>query len=73
MDIRTLLKPTKRSETVDVFAAKKILAQHGFEPCLVWGKETGELLVDMVNQEVICRVDDDGRVNTKAVLELLGW
>jgi len=30
-------------------------------------------LIDLVNQEVICRVDDDGRVNTKAMLQWMGY
>ena len=56
-----------------VSGARKIMEEHSFEPCVVWGRETGELLIDMVNQEVICRVDDDGRVNTKAMLEWMGY
>ena len=56
-----------------VSGARKIMEEHSFEPCVVWGRETGELLVDLVNQEVICRIDDDGRVNTKAMLEWMGY
>ena len=56
-----------------VSGARKIMEEHSFEPCVVWGRETGELLVEMVNQEVICRVDDDGRVNTKALIEWMGY
>lgn len=56
-----------------VSGARKIMEEHSFEPCVVWGRETGELLVDLVNQEVICRIDDDGRVKTKAMLEWMGY
>jgi hypothetical protein len=47
--------------------------EHSFDPYVIWGKETGQLLVEMMHQEVICRVDDDGRVDTKTVLEWLGY
>ena len=55
-----------------VSSATKIMREHSFDPAVIWGKETGELLVDMINQEVICRVGDNGCVDTKIVLEWLG-
>jgi len=56
-----------------VSSARKIMEEHCFEPCVVWGRETGELLVDMINQEVICRVGDNGCIDTKALIEWLGY
>jgi hypothetical protein len=50
-----------------------IMEEHSFDPYVIWGKETGQLLVEMMHQEVICRVDDNGRVDTKTVLEWLGY
>ena len=65
-----LMKSTK---TLLIDDAIKIMREHNFEPYVVWSKGTGELLIDLVNQEVICRVDDDGRVKTKAMLEWMGY
>ena len=56
-----------------VSGATEIMREHSLDPYVIWGKETGQLLVEMMHQEVICRVDDDGRVNTKTVLEWLGY
>jgi len=56
-----------------VSSAMKIMEEHSLDPYVIWGKETGELLVDMINQEVICRVGDNGCVDTKIVLEWLGY
>ena len=63
----------KHSKTMLIHDATQIMREHSFEPYVVWGKETGELLVDMVNQEVICRIDDDGRINTKNFLQWMGY
>ena len=70
---RTSEELIKHSKTLLLHDATKIMREHSFEPCVVWGRETGELLVDLVNQEVICRIDDDGRVKTKAMLEWMGY
>ena len=57
-----------------VSSARKIMEEHCFEPCVVWGRETGELLVEIVNQEVICPVGKlDGCIDTKALIEWLGY
>ena len=56
-----------------VSSAMKIMEDHSLDPYVIWGKETGELLVDMINQEVICRVGDNGCVDTKIVLEWMGY
>ena len=56
-----------------VSGARKIMEEHSFEPCVVWGRETGELLVDMISQEVICRVGDNGCIDTKTLTEWIGY
>ena len=73
MIARTAEELMEHSKTMLIHDATQIMRSHCFEPCVVWGREAGELLIDMVNQEVICRVDDDGRVYTKAMLEWLGY
>ena len=73
MIARTAEELMERSETMYISDARKIMEEHSFDPYVIWGKETGHLLVEMMHQEVICRVDDDGRVNTKTVLEWLGY
>ena len=73
MIARTAEELMEHSKTMLIHDATKIMREHNFEPYVVWGRETGELLVDLVNQEVICRVDDDGRVKTKAMLEWMGY
>ena len=73
MIARTAEELMERSTKIHVSVATKIMREHSFDPYVIWGKDTGELLVEMMHQEVICRVDDDGRVNTKTVLEWLGY
>ena len=70
---RTSEELIKHSKTLLLHDATQIMREHNFEPYVVWSKETGELLIDLVNQEVICRIDDDGRVKTKAMLEWMGY
>ena len=73
MIARTAEELIKHSKTMLIHDATKIMREHSFEPCVVWGRETGELLVDMINQEVICRVGDNGCIDTKALIEWLGY
>ena len=73
MIARTAEELMERSTKMHVSAATKIMREHSFDPAVIWGKETGELLVDMINQEVICRVGDNGCVDTKALIEWLGY
>ena len=73
MIARTAEELVESCPRLHVSGATKIMREHSFEPCVVWGRETGELLIDLVNQEVICRIDDDGRVNTKSMLEWMGY
>ena len=70
---RTSEELMKHSKTMLVHDAIKIMREHNFEPYVVWSKGTGELLIDLVNQEVICLLDDDGRVSTKILLEWMGY
>ena len=71
---RTSEELMKHSKTMLIHDATKIMREHSFEPCVVWGRETGELLVEMVNQEVICPVGKlDGCIDTKALIEWLGY
>ena len=57
-----------------VSSAMKIMEEHSLDPYVIWGKETGELLVDMISQEVICRVDKlDGCIDTKTLTEWIGY
>ena len=56
-----------------VSSATKIMREHSFDPAVIWGKETGELLVDMISQEVICRVGDNGCIDTKTLTEWIGY
>ena len=53
MIARTAEEMMERSETMYISVATKIMREHSFDPAVIWGKETGELLVDMINQEVI--------------------
>ena len=74
MIARTAEELIKHSKTMLIHDATKIMREHSFEPCVVWGRETGELLVEMVNQEVICPVGKlDGCIDTKALIEWLGY
>ena len=56
-----------------VSSAMKIMEEHSLDPAVIWGKETGELLVDMINQEVICRVGDNGCIDTKTLTDWIGY
>tara|TARA_B100000214_G_scaffold344177_1_gene293167 strand:+ start:11 stop:274 length:264 start_codon:yes stop_codon:yes gene_type:complete len=56
-----------------VSSAMKIMEEHSLDPYVVWGRETGELLVDMISQEVICRVGDNGCIDTKTLTEWIGY
>ena len=73
MITRTAEELMERSTKIHVSVATKIMREHSFDPAVIWGKETGELLVDMINQEVICRVGDNGCIDTKALIEWLGY
>ena len=74
MIARTAEELIKHSKTMLIHDATKIMREHNFAPCVVWGRETGELLVDLVNQEVICPVGKlDGCIDTKALIEWLGY
>ena len=70
---RTSEELMKHSKTMLIHDATKIMREHSFEPCVVWSKGTGELLIDLVNKEVICLLDDDRRVNTKTLLQWMGY
>ena len=69
---RTSEELMKHSKTMLIHDATKIMREHSVEPCVVWGRETGELLVYLVNQEGIYRVDDGVRVKTKAMMQWMG-
>tara|TARA_Y100000361_G_C10960460_1_gene238550 strand:- start:178 stop:447 length:270 start_codon:yes stop_codon:yes gene_type:complete len=56
-----------------VSSAMKIMEEHSLDPYVIWGKETGELLVDMISQEVICRVGDNGCIDTKTLTDWIGY
>ena len=74
MIARTAEELMERSETMYISDARKIMEEHSLDPYVIWGKDTGELLVDMINQEVICPVGKlDGCVDTKIVLEWMGY
>ena len=74
MIARTAEELMEHSKTMLIHDATQIMRSHCFEPCVVWGRETGELLVEMVNQEVICPVGKlDGCIDTKALIEWLGY
>ena len=71
---RTSEELIKHSKTLLLHDATQIMREHNFEPYVVWSKETGELLVDLVNQEVICPVGKlDGCIDTKALIEWMGY
>ena len=70
---RTSEELMKHSKTMLIHDATKIMREHNFEPCVVWSKGTGELLIDLVNKEVICLLDDDRRVSTKILLQWMGY
>ena len=63
MIARTAEELMERSETMYISDARKIMEQHSFDPYVIWGKETGQLLVGKL----------DGCVYTKTVLEWLGY
>ena len=73
MIARTAEELMERSETMYISDARKIMEEHSLEPSVIWGKETGELLVDMISQEVICRVGDNGCIDTKTLTEWMGY
>jgi len=74
MIARTAEELMERSTKMHVSVATKIMREHSFDPYVIWGKDTGELLVEMMHQEVICPVGKlDGCVDTKTVLEWLGY
>ena len=74
MIARTAEELMEQSETMYISDARKIMEQHSFDPYVIWGKDTGELLVDMISQEVICRVGKiDGCIDTKTLTEWIGY
>ena len=73
MIARTAEELMERSTKMHVSGATKIMREHSLEPSVIWGKETGELLVDMISQEVICRVGDNGCIDTKTLTEWIGY
>ena len=73
MIARTAEELVENYPRLHVSGATEIMREHSLEPSVIWGKETGELLVDMINQEVICRVGDNGCIDTKALIEWLGY
>ena len=73
MIARTAEELMEQSTKMYVSVATKIMREHSFDPAVIWGKETGELLVDMISQEVICRVGDNGCIDTKTLTEWIGY
>ena len=65
-----LIRNRPRLQKLD---AIKIMVGHSLNPDIFWSAETGEMLVELIYQEIICRVDDDGRVDTETVLRYLGY
>ena len=63
----------KHSKTMLIHDATKILREHNFEPMSIRNLDGRYLLVDMVNQEVIDKISDDRRVNTKTLLHWMGY
>ena len=73
MIARTAEELMERSTKIHVSVATKIMREHSFDPAVIWGKETGELLVDMISAEVICRVGDNGCIDTKTLTDWIGY
>jgi len=70
---RTSEELMKHSKTMLIHDATKILREHNFEPMSIRNLDGRYLLVDMVNQEVIDKISDDRRVNTKTLLHWMGY
>ena len=70
---RTSEELMKHSKTMLLHDATKILREHNFEPMSIRNLDGRYLLVDMVNQEVIDKISDDRRVNTKTLLRWMGY
>ena len=74
MIARTAEELMQNYPRLHVSSATEIMREHSLEPYVIWGPETGELLVDMISQEVICRVDKlDGCIDTKTLTEWIGY
>ena len=73
MIARTAEELVESCPRLHVSSARKIMEEHSFDPYVIWGKETGELLVDMISQEVICRVGDNGCIDTKTLTDWIGY
>jgi hypothetical protein len=73
MIARTAEELVESCPRLHVSGATKIMREHSLEPSVIWGKETGELLVDMISQEVICRVGDNGCIDTKTLTDWIGY
>ena len=70
---RTSEELMKHSKTLLLHDATKIMREHNFEPVTIRDQHGYYLLVDMVNQEVVCQISDDRRVNTKTLLHWMGY
>jgi len=73
MIARTVEELVENYPRLHVSSATEIMREHSLEPYVIWGKETGELLVDMISQEVICRVGDNGCIDTKTLTDWIGY
>ena len=72
MIARTVEELVENYPRLHVSSATDFMREHSLEPSVIWGPETGELLVDMISQEVICRVGDNGCIDTKTLTEWMG-
>jgi len=73
MIARTAEELMEHSKTLLLWDATQILREHNFEPVTIRGMTGNYFLIDMVNQEMICMIDDDRRVNTTTLLQWMGY